>query len=218
MDVKRPCQVILVLLIGFTILTQSGCGALVQVLRVVQGDKEVRALYSGLEDRRVAVVCEMAVSSYGPYSPPDQIAKLVAFDLKHRVDDIEIIPHDKIMDWKDKNDWNAIDYREIGRGVKAQMVVALDIKNYRIYDGTFYRGRADVETRVFDMTRNGKPVFQSEVFDFQFPARGGIPSTEMSENNFRRQFMKALARHLSKAFYDYELREDLAIDSTFIGR
>ena len=217
MDVKRPLQAIGLSILGLAILIQSGCGLLLHTVRMIHPTK-VKALYSGLEGRRVAVVCEMATSSFGPYSPPDQIAKLVAHDLQERVDDVDVIPHDEIMNWKDTNDWNAIDYRQIGRGVNAEMVVAVDIKNYRIYEGTFYRGRADVTTRVFDMTQKGKPVHQSEVFDFKFPARGGIPSTEMSENNFRRQFIRALARHLSKAFYDYELREDLAIDSTYVGR
>ena len=66
--------------------------------------------------------------------------------------------------------------------------------------------------------KGGKLVYQDNTIDFRYPHNAGPSTTEISENAFRREFIRALSRHLAKAFYDYELREDFAYDSTFVAR
>jgi len=218
MDVSKLRRVVIFIGLAVVVSALSGCGLIYRIGGIFARTAKVDAQYAELEGRKVAVVCEMAATSFGSYSPADEIAKLIAYDLGVRVDDIEIIPHEKVMDWKDRNDWNAVDFRDIGRGVNADMVVAATITNYRIYNSSFFQGRADVELKVYDMRRPQVPDFHEEFYDFTYPSKGGIPSTEMRENKFRRIFIRALARHISKTFYEYDLSEDLATDRTYIGR
>ena len=37
-------------------------------------------------------------------------------------------PPGDMANWIDNNDWNQLDYREIGRGIKADMVLAIDLE------------------------------------------------------------------------------------------
>ena len=53
--------------------------------------------------------------------------------------------------------------------------------------------------------------------EFVYPQNGPIPSTEMTEAKFRKTFIVALARHLAKSFYAYEVREDFGYDPTVVN-
>ena len=211
----RQCTVLL--LIGCTLSLSSGCRTLASnALYVLKGDK-IDALYPGLKGKRVAVICASTSPAAGPNSPAGLVGRRTALLLQQRVKNVEIVPMEEVADWIDRNNWNEIDYHEVGRGVNADLVVLLDIESYSLKDGaTLYKGRSTVTTTVYDIADEGKVVYQGNTYDFTFPENGARHSTETSEASFQRAYTDALSRHLGKDFFSYEKGEDFAQDATLI--
>jgi hypothetical protein len=206
------------LLLALLVIPLTGCiGLLAHGLYVIKGNK-IPAAYKGLDGKRVAVVCVAGSPASGPSSPPNMISKEVGRILSKRVDGIELVRTDEVADWVDRNQWNEIDYTQVGKGVHADLVIALDVESFRLREGaTLFKGKASVHTTVFDIANGGAVVFESSTFDFSYPENGARHSTETNESSFRRLFIRSLARQLAKDFFAYDRQEDFAYDATSIS-
>ena len=210
----------LAILILLLILPTSGCiGLTSHFMYWIKGGPRIDAEFSGLQDKRVAVVCVTNSSSPSPNSISNLLERAVAILLQEKGKDIEVVHYEEVGDWIDNNDWDQMDYREIGNGVSADMVLAIDVDGVRLHEGmTLYKGRADVAVTVYDMNAGGKVVFRKSVPEFTFPQNGARHSTEMSEAQFRQLFVTVLAQDIAKYFYEYRLEDDFATDARGLNR
>jgi hypothetical protein len=198
-------------------LAATGCvGTLANLIYTAHGNL-VPARYTGLKDKRVAVVCVSNSEAFGPSYASRALASLVGKLLQENVADVTLIEQQKIADWIDRNDWDYLDYQAVGRGVDAEMVVAIDLDSFSLHEGkTLYKGRADVNVVVYDMTQGGKEVFTYSPTQLQFPENAGHHTTDMSEEAFRRQFLNVIASRVARQFYAYDVKEDFARDASVI--
>ena len=165
----------------------------------------------------MAVVCLDANSLKGPGSEADNIAKAVSRSLGYNVKDIKLVRQSEVADWFDNHDQDVADYADIGRGVKADMVVGIDLEGFSIHEGqTLLKGRAGVVTRVYDMQRGGEVVYESPMREIAWPESGARHVTE-NEANFRVAFIQTLAMKIAHEFYDYDAAEDYGLDAAFLG-
>lgn len=207
-----------VVVAALIVLSSSGCvGLAAQILYMFQG-LQFPAKFEGLQKKRVAVVCVSKATSYGNGTEAESVARLVSAMLAREVKGIEVVRYTEIKDWIDNNDWDYIDYRAIGKGVSAEMLVAIDLKAISYNDGqTLYKGRANYDITVYDM--NERKIAWSDSFpDVQHPQQGGRPTTEMSEGAFKSEFLKILSRDIARNFYAYDKVEALASDTTVLGQ
>ncbi len=176
----------------------GGCvGTLANLMNVAQGNV-VPANYTGLKGKRVAVICVSNSEAFGPSFASIALAGQVGKLLKSNVSDVTIVDPQKIADWIDRHDWDYLDYKEVGRGVDAEMVVAIDLDTFSLHEGkTLYKGRADLEVVVYDMKQAGKEVFSYTPTQIQFPENTGAHTTDMSEETFRRQFLSVIASRIA---------------------
>jgi len=187
----------------------AGCGLLAHSLYVIKGNK-VKPIYDKLHHQRVAIICMTTSPAAGPNSPSGMIAREVSTILAKNVEKIELVRQSEIADWIDRNHWNELDYLELGRGVN---------ESFRLREGkTLFKGRSTVTTTVYDLTAGDKIAYQATAHDFMFPQNGARHTAETTEASFRRMYVRALGRHLAKAFYAYDLKEDFAYDATSIRR
>ncbi|HIN95058.1 MAG TPA: hypothetical protein EYN03_05385 [Planctomycetes bacterium] len=206
-----------VILVSLTV-PLAGCGLLAHSLYVIKGNK-VKPIYDKLHHQRVAIICMTTSPAAGPNSPSGMIAREVSTILAKNVEKIELVRQSEIADWIDRNHWNELDYLELGRGVNADRVIALDLESFRLREGkTLFKGRSTVTTTVYDLTAGDKIAYQATAHDFMFPQNGARHTAETTEASFRRMYVRALGRHLAKAFYAYDLKEDFAYDATSIRR
>lgn len=193
-----------------------GCGMLPTVAYWIKGNK-VPAKFKGLEGKRVAVVCLDANSLKGPGSEADNIAKAVARTLGYNVHTIKLVRQSEVADWFDNHDQDVADYADIGRGVKADMIVGIDLESFSVHEGqTLLKGRAAVITRVYDMQRGGEVVYESPQREISWPESGARHVTE-NEANFRVAFIQTLAMKIAHEFYDYDAEDDYGLDAAFLG-
>jgi hypothetical protein len=214
---SRVAYGILTVAIGVTVLS-SGCVGFMSALGYWSGGGMIEAQFDELEGKRVAVVCMSSGSGFGPGTDVLLLAQSVGALLRQNVEEIEVVRSDEIADWVDRNDWDEFDYAEVGRGVEADMVVAIELSDFGLYEGqTLYKGRAGLSIRVFDMNQDGIEVFRRNLHELSFPTNGAYPTTEMSESKFRRAFIQMLAQQAAKFFYDYDMIYDFGGDPASLG-
>jgi hypothetical protein len=203
--------------LALALIVGSGCvGTLANLMNVAQGNT-VPARYTGLKGKRVAVICVSNSEAFGPSYASQLLASQVGKLIEANVSDVTVVEPQKIAEWIDRNDWDYLDYKAVARGVKAEMVVAIDLDSFSLHEGkTLYKGRADVDVVVYDMTAQGKDVFTYSPTQIQFPQNAGHHTTDMSEEAFRRQFLSVVASRIARQFYPYDVKEDFARDASLI--
>jgi hypothetical protein len=206
-------------LLSCLLLPLAGCASFAShMMYWIKGNK-IEARCTALEEKSVAVVCVTGekVEGIGLNNEGDNVTRLVATLLATNVKKVKVIPPEKVADWRDTNNWDEVDYRTIGRGVKADMVVAIDLSSFTLHDNsTLLRGRSNLKTTVYDINDNGKIIFRDGPKEFVFPEGSGRHSVE-NEANFHRIYLMMLAQDVAKNFYPYDKAEDFAKDASYLG-
>ena len=217
---NRQRHFIATTLIGCVLLSSTGCIArfAAQILNTSLGNM-VPAKFKGLEKRRVAVVAVSGSSSFGPTSAAEMIARKVEIKLRENVSGIQIVHQQEIGDWMDHNDWNEVDYQEVGAAVGADMVVAIDMQSFSLYDGpTLFRGKSDVIITVFDVKNRGAILFEELPPQILYPVASGLHiSGGTNETGFRRQFIDYVSTRIARNFYAYDATTDFGQDALVLG-
>jgi hypothetical protein len=212
----KQLQSLMLLMFAVAVLVPSaGCvGLTSHLLYWLKGNK-IDAQCTALENKRVAVVC--VTGSRGPAEEGAALERAVTMLLEKHVKKVKMVRPEQVADWRDQNNWDEIDYKSIGRGVKAEMVVAIDLSSFSTdQNATLLQGKATVKTTVYDMDDDGKLIFRDGPKEFVFPQNGGYHAVE-SAPNFRRMYLAMLAQNVAKNFYAYDKVEDIAADAAFIG-
>ncbi len=196
-----------------TVMTQSGCiGLLTTAAWLIRGN-DVKAEYDGLKHKRVAVVCrplEGLQYTAGGRTPQD-LAQQVGRLLAKRVKGITIIDQREVAKWTDEHDWE--DYVEVGKELKADMVVGISLEEYGLYQSqTLYQGKARMNIKVYDVAAGGDSVRHKSIPRIAYPPNRGV-DTAMPEEDFRKRFVIHLSDIIGRHFYSHDAQADLALDA-----
>lgn len=193
------------------LLPNTGCGMVTTMMYWARGNP-VYAKFSGLDGKKVAVVCFDGNVQGGE---GDMLARRVSFKLKTNGKDIEVIEQQKIADWMDKQPENVADFKEVGRGVNADMVVCIDLDQFSTHEGPgLLRGRARVKVKVLDLTKGGKVVYDVPMTPALYPESGPRAMSD-DEVQFKSKFVDILANNIAKDFYQYDRMDDFGTDARF---
>lgn len=195
------------------LVLQPGCGFMSHMMYWVKGNN-VEAKFTGLNKKTVAIVCFDSNLS-GPGNVADSLARAVGTKLAMNVPKVKVVDHQKVTDWIDEQTENVTDFKDVGTGVKAEMVIGIDLDTFSTHDGpTLLRGRARVKVTVYDLTKNGEVVYQTPPQDVIFPENGPRPVTE-NESAFRAVFIEVLSTRCAKDFYAYDRMLDFGTDTLY---
>ena len=169
--------------------------------------------FSGLKGKKVVVVCRpLASLQFGDVGASKEVAKRVASLLKKNGSRIKVVSQQKVAEWTDENMWN--EYSDVGKALGADMVVGIDLTSFSTYQGpTLYQGKATASVKVFDLKDDNKVVFEKDLPQTLYPPNIGIPISEKSEADFRREFTAYLAGQIARHFYSYDSEDDFALDA-----
>ena len=212
----RTRQLVVLPLLAFTLLTQPGClGIVANLMNVVRGHT-VKPEYNGLEGKRVAVVTLTDSSQYSDDASARILGRRVSDILHTEVKNIKIVREDEVQQWRDRHGWDAIEFLDIGRGVKADKVVGIEMTGLRLKDGaTLYRGRAEVTVSVYDIATDSLE-FRRHLDDFTYPVTAGMYTSETTETKFRGLFLGVLASKIGRYFHGYDFSDTVALDAAII--
>ncbi len=197
---------------------QTGClGFAANILNVVRGHT-VKAEFPGLEGKRVAVVTITDSSQYSDDASARILSRRVAEILENEVKNCTLVREDEVQQWRDRNGWDAIEFIDIGRGVKADKVLGIEMTGLRLRDGaTLYRGRAAVTATVYDIA-SGSVEFRRHLEEFTYPVSAGMYTSETTETKFRNLFLGVLAAKISRYFHGYDFSETVALDAAIVNQ
>lgn len=198
-------------LIAMCVAPLVGCNAVALALYTIKGNN-VPPEFEDLKDKRVAVVCRPTTSlQYTSAGVDKQLARELGGMLEQNVKKLKLVDPDKVEKWTDENAWE--EYVEVGRAVDAELLVAIDLDAFSLFQSqTIYQGKASVVVRVYDMTQDGKLVYEKTLPQTIYPAVGGVP-TDKPEPQFRREFVARLAGEIGRHFYSHDSGQDFARDT-----
>ncbi len=210
---RFPAPLLLASILCLGLTTQTGCLGLLSNLMHAAGADKTPAAYEGLSDSRVAVVTLTENSAFSDDVSARILGKNVMQWLRTEIRDIELVREDKIANWRDTHGWDQVEFDEIGRGVDADKVLAIEVTNLKLREGaTLYRGHADVSITVID-AKNGDILWSKEIEDFTYPNTAGVYTNETTESGFRKLYLGILAKRVARNFYPFDARDDFALDS-----
>lgn len=199
-----------ILCLGLIPLATGCVGLAAQILYVWKGTS-VPAECRDLEYKKVAVICE-SEEGYFDQSSVAEVARRIEQNLKKNVKGIKLVPHQEVADWLDSNESSNVDPRTIGKAVKAERLLHVQIKNFSIAEGsTLFRGKATWRAKIYDIEEGGDPIDQSDFADFRHP-NNERAQIDQREESFREEFIFQLARVIARRFHSYDKLDDIASD------
>lgn len=205
-------------LAAIVLMTSGGCIARMLDFGVylVKGPPLVPAEYRDLEGQRVAVICVSVANSYGPNAVTNRIHRNLQRRLSAKIVEIDVVREAEVADWLDHHDWTNIDYHEVGRGVKADKVLVVELNRpLELREGpNLYRGMADFTVTVMDINQGGEKVFRRRVEEFRWPAQARYG---VSESKFEQAFSLRIAERVGQFFYGVEANSDIGENTSDVG-
>jgi ABC-type uncharacterized transport system auxiliary subunit len=208
----RFAVVAALLLAAVSIASLSGCrSAIATAMYLIKGN-DVDAEYTGLKGKKVAVVCRPpAGMNYANSTVSRDLVQQMSKLLQERVPKIKVIDAQKVAKWCDENTWE--EYVEVGKALKADVVIGVELEKFSIYQAqTLYQGKANVAVRVYDCKDGGKVVFEKILPQSVYPPNTFIPTSDVQESEFRREFVGVLADQVARHFYAHDPYVDLGQD------
>ena len=104
----------------------GGCNMLAAIGYVLHEDAD-EADFKDLTGKRVAIVCRPVENlRYADWSAAPDLAAGVGSLLREKVKKCQIISSSDVAEWADEHNWN--EYAEVGKALKADMVVGIDLE------------------------------------------------------------------------------------------
>jgi hypothetical protein len=204
------------IVIGLALLLamSSGFGCqsvLVTAMYLIKGT-DVDPEFPGLKGKKVAVVCRSDTLQSRNANASRELAVQMTNLLKDKVPKIQIVDQRKITKWTDENTWE--EFTEVGKAVKADIVVGVDLESFDIYQGqTLYQGKANASIRVYDCKDGNKMVFEKHIPQSLYPPNSAVPTSERREDQFRREYILVLADQIARHFYAHDAYADYNLDT-----
>jgi hypothetical protein len=192
----------------------AGCqSALTTAMFLIKGT-DVDPDFAGLKGKKVAVVCRPQVTlQYNNTTVARDLAQKITLLLQQQVPKIHTVDQQKVLKWTDENTWE--EYSEVGKAMKADIVVGVDLESFSIFQGqTLYQGKADATIRVYNCREGHKMVFEKILPHAVYPPSAGIATSERTEAEFRREFVAVLADQIARHFYAHDPYADIAQDAS----
>lgn len=206
------------LMLAAVTLTQTGCIQFVaNMIHAVHGDN-VPAEFGGLEGKKVAVITVTDTSKYSNDISARMLTRIVSEVLTDEVKGIKLAREDEVEQWRDTQGWDGevIDYVALGRGVKADKVVSIELTDLRLREGqTMYRGHAGATITVHDVASESRE-FRRTLDDYTYPVTAGLFTTETTEDKFRAIFLRMLGKRIARYFHPYDFRDGVATDAQIV--
>ncbi len=207
----------------FTILliaSALACGGCINMaanmIHAITGNNRP-ADFDGLKEKRVAVVC-LTDGGLAADANAAMLTNYIHAGFNSNIKKIDVVRASEVERWIDSHSGDGADYLEIGKGVKADRVVAVEVVNLSVKNGaTLYQGKSDIAVTVYDIPGGGKILYQKNIPEFVFPKMGGPTITDVTEAKFRARYLAIVARTVATLFYPVDATADFALDATSLS-
>ncbi len=211
---NRSWRIVPIVALLMGLLFTAGCINLAaNMIHAIRGNNNP-ADFDGLKEKRVAVVC-LTDGGLAADANSSMLTSYIHAGLNTNIKKIDVVRQSEVERWIDAHSTGDTDYLEIGKGVKADRVVAVEVLNLSCKNGaTLYQGKSDITVTVYDVPEGGKILYRKQIPEFVFPKMGGPTITDISEAKFRARYLAIVARTVASLFYEVDATADFALDAT----
>jgi hypothetical protein len=207
--------IVAAVLVAIAALSSSGgCqSAITTAMYLIKGT-DVDPDYPGLKGKKVVVVCRPITElNYANSGVGRDLVREMSKLLQERISKIKVVDAQKVNKWCDENTWD--EYVEVGKALKADVVVGVELEKFSIYQAqTLYQGKANAVVRVYDCKDGGKVLFEKILPQSVYPPNTFIQTSDVQENEFRREFIGVLADQIARHFYSHDPYADMNQDNS----
>jgi len=192
-----------------------GCKSGMETVALLYEGYDIPPEFDGLKGKKVAVVCKPLTSQeFSNARAARALAEGISDRLKAHIKDIHIVDSQQVANLIDEKGME--DYAQIGKAMKADKVVGIDIVSFGVLDGqTLFRGRAMVSVQVYDVAENHIEWRKSPP-EIVYPRTCSTPAADISETDFCNQFVGILAEQIARFFYPHDRHDDYGDDALSI--
>lgn len=194
----------------------AGCKSALQTVGLLWEGTDIPPEYKeDLKGKKVAVVCKPLTSQeFSNSGEARALAEGICERLKVHIKEIIIVDPQKVSMLVDEKGME--DFGAIGKKLKADKVIGIDIESFGILDGpTLYRGRASLSVQVYDVAEK-KVEWRKTPPAIEYPRIGSTPMADLPENEFRNNFVKIIAEQVARLFYAHDRHDDYGDDALTI--
>ena len=182
------------------------------LIHAIKGN-DIPAEYAGLTDKRVALICSVdgAVASEATSSV---LNSYISSALQQNLPKATFVSQEGVDRWLEIEGWSSNDALAIGKGVKADQVVSVQVTNFKLREGaTLYRGSCDIRVSVYDINADGRLAFVREIDEHAFPRVGGTPVSDTTDAKFRSIYLHLVATKVASLFHPSDPTAEYALDA-----
>jgi hypothetical protein len=144
----------------------------------------------------------------------DLLGKMIQKQCEDNDEKITMIPTRTVENFKNNHpDWRQMDLEEIGRQLKADYVIYLELNSLSLYEEgalrQLFRGRANVSISLIDVNHPDE-MPEQQILTCVYPtdAHGPMPvDADTVPEQFRRKFLEYVAKRLTYYFTRYQKRD-----------
>jgi hypothetical protein len=208
-------------LVGLWALSGCNPASLAMLMYPFLDDKEPAKCKIAASDKEttVAIVTwfgDRGLSMWPDVMPADsELSEKLAVLLRDRYamnkEKVKIVPNAQVRSCQNKQVGNTWSPAEIGKRVKADKVIALEITSLSLHEKgssqTLFRGNTEIGIKVYDLEKPaGEQVVYDDFYKRVFPKESPI-DRDGSVQQFRANFLNHVARELSRYFAAYKSDE-----------
>lgn len=197
-----------------SLVLSTGCHQILATgIYVLEGGNVEPAQCKEFEGKRVVVVCRPPSSSeYSHAGAARTLTRNVTTLLRENVKKVEMVEAREVDKWLDESDWD--DIQELGRAVKAERLLVIDMEHFDLYKGkTLYQGAANIKLTVYDVEERNKVLWEKDLGEMLFPQNSAIPVQDKPVQQFEREYIAILARQIAVYFYKHDPNANFALDA-----
>ena len=126
---------------------------------------------------------------------------------------VKFIPTAKVRSLMNQTAGNTLSPREIGKKLKADVVINLEINSISLYEkGSFnqlFRGKTEIAITCVELTKPADEGTHQVIYSHEYPgARGPIDAGNSSVLEFRTKFLDVIAQDVARYFIAYSSEEN----------
>jgi hypothetical protein len=149
---------------------------------------------------------------WGYQSVDDELTGLLVSEILQGDKRIEVVPEQTINEWKDRNaNWIDRDPQTIGEHFDVDYVLFVEVTSFSLNttrNQYLLQGHSDVLFKVWDV--NKETLAFSDVLEKDFPSNRSVELQNVSsEEQFRRLFLRRIARELSWYIVPHQAADEI---------
>lgn len=204
-------------IVAVSALASTGCVLAQLAYFIIPGDGGMPPKVKLLNGRRETkkIVCIPYADSGMRFSfdaLDSDLNSLLVAEITGREKRFDVVPERKVRAWRDQNqNWADSSLQQIGEHFDVDYVLFYEIRRFSLNETKnqfLLQGGTTIRIKIHDVTKDA--TIHEDSYQREYPPERSVPVSEvLSEEQFRKRFLRTVAREISWQILPHELRDTI---------